>query len=72
MANPNRSDALTADRNGRAMLYLAQTLLADASVAHSFNGTFSNTELQNACNALGTKINAILDILEAHGLMKDA
>lgn len=43
--------------------------LADASVAHALNATFSDTEVEAALNALGTKINAILDILQANGLM---
>lgn len=43
--------------------------LTDASVAHALNATFSDTEVEAALNALGTKINAILDILQANGLM---
>lgn len=46
-----------------------QALVADAVVAHALNATFSDTEAEAAMNALGVKINAILDILEAHGLM---
>lgn len=42
--------------------------IADASVAHALNATFSDTEAEAALNALGTKINLILDVLEAHGL----
>lgn len=85
MANPslpaqktrlqNDSVALEVDNviiNGKVVLYQQQALVADASTAHSFNATFSNTELQNAANALGTKINAILTILKNHGLMADA
>lgn len=72
MANPKAGDSQLADRNGRPLIGLAQTLIADASVAHALNSTFSDTEAEAALNALGTKINAILDVLEAHGLMKDA
>lgn len=72
MANPSKSNALFADRTGRPLLDSAQTKIADASVAHALNATFSDTEAEAALNALGTKINAILDVLEAHGLMKDA
>lgn len=50
----------------------AQTKVTDASVAHALNSTFSDTEAEAALNALGGKINSILDILEAHGLMKSA
>ena len=43
--------------------------IADASTAHALNSTFSDTEAEAALNALGTKINAILAILEEKGLM---
>ena len=49
-----------------------ETLIADASTAHALNATFSDTEVEAALNALGTKINAILDVLIAKGLMKSA
>lgn len=42
--------------------------IADASVAHALNATFSDTEVEAALNALGVKINAILDVLDATGL----
>lgn len=42
--------------------------IADASVAHALNATFSDTEAEAALNALGAKINAILDVLDAAGL----
>lgn len=45
-----------------------RTTVADASVAHALNGTFSDTEVETALDALGTKINAILATLEAFGL----
>ena len=41
----------------------------DASAAHDLNATFNDTEVEAALDALGTKINALLDILESHGLM---
>lgn len=69
MANPIPEKGLVADKNGKPMLADRQALVADASVAHALNATFSDTEAEAALNALGTKINAILDILEAHGLM---
>jgi hypothetical protein len=46
--------------------------IADAVVAHALNSTFSDTEAEAALNALGVKINAILDILEEKGLMASA
>lgn len=43
--------------------------ITDASVAHALNATFSDTEVEAALNALGTKINTIIARLEAHGLI---
>lgn len=59
-----------ADRDGNPLLGPAQTAIADAVVAHDVNATFDDTEVEAALDALGVKINAILDVLEAHGLMK--
>ena len=42
--------------------------ITDASVAHSLNATFSNTEVEAALDALGAKTNLILDTLDALGL----
>jgi hypothetical protein len=41
------------------------TKITDASVAHALNATFSDTEVEAALNALGVKINLIIDALEA-------
>jgi hypothetical protein len=46
----------------------AQADITDASVAHALNATFSDTEVEAALNALGVKINLILDALEAAGI----
>ncbi len=43
----------------------AATHITDASTAASLNATFNHTEAETALNALGTKINTILDALEA-------
>lgn len=43
--------------------------ITDASVAHALNATFSDTEVETALNALGTKINAIIAVLEAKGII---
>lgn len=72
MANPTKETTLFADKNSKGLIANRQTLVADAVVAHALNSTFSDTEAEAALNALGVKINAILDILEAHGLMADA
>jgi hypothetical protein len=45
-----------------------QAHIADADTAHAINATFSDTEVEAALNALGTKLNSILAILEAFGL----
>lgn len=58
--------------NKKVVVSSQQAKVADAVVAHALNATFSDTEAEAALNALGVKINAILDILEAHGLMADA
>lgn len=39
--------------------------ITDAETAHALNATFSDTEVEAALNALGTKINAILAALDA-------
>lgn len=44
--------------------------IADASTAHDLNATFSDTEVEAALNALGTKINAILVAIEGAGITK--
>ncbi len=72
MANPKAGESQLADRGGNALIGSAQTLVADAVVAHDVNSTFSDTEVEATLDALGVKINAVLDVLEAHGLMKDA
>ncbi len=45
----------------------AQASITDASVSHALNATFSDTEVETALNALGTKINLILDALDLSG-----
>jgi hypothetical protein len=42
--------------------------IADASAAHTINGTFSNTEVKAALDALGAKVNALIDALEGFGV----
>ncbi len=54
--------------NGVQVAGAQATKIADASVAHDVNATFSDTEVEAALNALGTKINAIIDALEGFGI----
>lgn len=49
---------------------LDQTAIADASIAHALNATFSDTEVEAALNALGGKINALIAALVAAGILE--
>jgi hypothetical protein len=55
--------------NGIAVLATQAANITDASTAHALNATFSDTEVETALNALGTKINAILAALEGAGIV---
>lgn len=46
--------------------------ITDASTAHALNATFSDVEVEAALNALGTKINSIIDALEAFNISASA
>lgn len=82
MANPSKDSAITADDNDNALLGQQQSLVADCVDALdgatltgdtlTTSATPTVTELEANDGVLGGKINAILDILEAHGLMSDA
>lgn len=67
-----KTESQFADRNQVPQLGVAQAHIADASVAHALNATFSDTEVEGALNTLGGKINSILAALEYHGLVKTA
>lgn len=43
--------------------------ITNASVAHALNASFSDTEVEAALNALGTKINSILAVLRTNGII---
>lgn len=45
------------------------TAITDAVVAHALNSSFSDTEVEAALNALGVKINAIIDALQAKAII---
>jgi len=78
MANPKKGDALVVDGLNKPVVSSQQANVADAVVAHSITDTATQldaaneTELEGFYDALGVKVNAILDILEAHGLMADS
>lgn len=48
------------------------THVTDAVTAHALNATFDDTEVEAALDANGVKINAVLVVLERHGLMANA
>ena len=50
------SDALFATQTGVTLAHLT----ADATTAHALNPTFSDTEVEAALDALGTKLNAVI------------
>jgi len=88
MANPPKGEALLSDASGDPLLADAQTLIADLTMTFTTDdpgqsaadtvviadgdATVAVAEFTQAILNLNTKINAILDVLEAHGLMKDA
>lgn len=82
MANPLKEKCVTADKNGKGLISTQQTLIpdcVDALDGATLTGSTLTTsatptvdELEACVGVLGGKINAILDVLEAHGLMADA
>jgi hypothetical protein len=52
----SEADALFATQTGVTIA----NLTADASTSHALNPTFSDTEVETALNALGTKLNAVI------------
>lgn len=54
--------------DGKQIAAAQASKITDASTAHALNATFSDTEVEAALNALGTKINAIIDALEGAGI----
>jgi len=87
MANPKKWDSQFADSSGNPLLGEAQSLIADLSITYTTDDpgltagaaltvadgdTPTVAELLQGVHNLNAKVNAILDVLEAHGLMKDA
>lgn len=50
-------------------LTIPQTGIANASTAHALNAVFSDTEVEAALDALGTKINAVITALETANIL---
>ena len=55
------------ERTGQAGF--TNAAIANASVAHALNSTFSDTEVEAALNTLGGKINSILTALRTNGIV---
>lgn len=72
MANPLRENGLVADKNGKPMLATRQSLIADMATTAATTSTPYGFASAAQADSIATRINAILDILEAHGLMADA
>jgi len=82
MANPDKGRSVLGDSKSNAMIGDQQALVADCVDALdgatltgdtlTTSATPTVTELEANDGVLGGKINAILDILEAHGFMADA
>lgn len=81
MANPKAQDSQLADRNSNPMISTQQAKIA--SLTDSSGGTADNTvaavsgsgadaAINNNFADLTAKVNALLAIVEAHGLMADA
>jgi hypothetical protein len=73
MANPINEKGLVADADGKPMLSDQQALVADAAFSDlDTTDTYTDAAVNAVFAEVETKINAILDVLEAHGLMADA
>lgn len=80
MANPKATESQLADRLDNPMIGSQQANIADAAVTATLTGVDTGTDMTAAQAATivddltnhTTKINAILDVLEAHGLMADS
>jgi len=80
MANPKATESQLADRLDNPLIGPQQANIADAAVTATLTGVDTGTDMTAAQAATivtdltnhTTKINAILDVLEAHGLMADS
>ena len=80
MANPAKSASQLADGSDNPMISTQEALVADAAVTATLTGVDTGTDMTAAQAATivtdltdhTAKINAVLDILEAHGFMADA
>ncbi|MFA5142506.1 MAG: hypothetical protein WC471_06075 [Candidatus Woesearchaeota archaeon] len=78
MANPTKENSQLADKNGKPLIGSQQAnipVVTDALDGATLTGTALTTsatptvdELETAVGVLGGKVNAIIAVLEAHGL----
>lgn len=73
MANPLKEKSLLADSTDNALITDQQSNVADASFSDlDTSNTYTDAAVNAVFAEVETKINAILDVLEAHGLMSDS
>jgi hypothetical protein len=65
-------DSVLAELEESGEAGFTNTFVAAASTTHALNATFSDTEVEAALNALGTKINSLRTILINNGLMAES
>lgn len=73
MASPTNEKSLLSDGLGRGLITTRQANISDALLTYvddaSANDLDTDAKRIAATHATNTKINLILDVLEAHGLM---
>lgn len=76
MANPKKSASLMADGSGKPLFTDQQATIADAKVDYADDGSADDLDTDAkrvaAANATNGKVNSIIAVLEAHGLIADA
>lgn len=81
MANPNKQDSCMSTADGKACIGAQQSLVADLTDSSggtadgtiaAVSGSGADADINNNFAECAAKLAAILDVLEAHGLMADA
>ena len=85
MANPTKFDAILADENGNAVIGAQQTNIPTYDITWTANeptagdtatiadgDLVAGTEIGQAIADLTAKLNAVIAVLEAHGLSADS
>ncbi len=77
MAQPSAADAKLSDRSDNLQIADRQSAITAADAAHSLTdadanlGATTQAEIEGVLDDLGTAINSIITVLEAHGLVAD-